>query len=135
MTEPKPIRLRLSRRKGFNLQALSRGMNGLDVVKVTRPGMWGNLFLVHPDQRPGRKWNVGRVGGWSVPTVEDAVACYREMLTLPGETADALRAALPTLRGKNLACWCALPRSGDPDMCHAVVLLDLANRPACEAIP
>jgi hypothetical protein len=31
-------------------------------------------------------------------------------------------AALPTLRGKNLACWCALDKP-----CHADVLLEIAN--------
>jgi hypothetical protein len=36
--------------------------------------------------------------------------------------------ALATLRGKNLACWCAEPEPGQPDMCHAAVLLELANR-------
>ena len=36
---------------------------------------------------------------------------------------------LPTLRGKNLACWCK------PDApCHADVLLELANRPVCEEV-
>lgn len=30
---------------------------------------------------------------------------------------------LPELRGKNLACWCALDRP-----CHADILLELANR-------
>lgn len=32
-------------------------------------------------------------------------------------------AALPALRGKNLACWCPLDRP-----CHADVLLEIANR-------
>jgi hypothetical protein len=32
--------------------------------------------------------------------------------------------ALPTLRGKNLACWCPLPEPGKPDVCHAAVLLE-----------
>ncbi len=36
-------------------------------------------------------------------------------------------AALPTLRGKNLACWCPLPGVGEQDDCHAAVLLELAN--------
>ena len=57
-----------------------------------------------------------------VRTVEDAVACYREMLASDGETAEALRARLPELRGKNLACWC---REGSP--CHVDTLLTLAN--------
>jgi len=33
---------------------------------------------------------------------------------------------LPELRGKNLACWCPLDKP-----CHADVLLELANAPAC----
>ena len=36
-------------------------------------------------------------------------------------------AALPTLRGKNLACWCPLAKPGQPDNCHAALLLQLAN--------
>jgi hypothetical protein len=35
--------------------------------------------------------------------------------------------ALPLPRGKNLACWCALPEHGGPDICHAALLLELAN--------
>ena len=31
------------------------------------------------------------------------------------------------LRGKTLMCWCALPKPGEPDVCHAAVLLELAN--------
>jgi hypothetical protein len=36
-------------------------------------------------------------------------------------------AALPALRGENLACWCRLPRPGQPDNCHAALLLELAG--------
>ena len=35
---------------------------------------------------------------------------------------------LPSLRGRNLACWCAVPKKGEPDNCHAALLLQLANR-------
>ncbi len=31
------------------------------------------------------------------------------------------------LKGKNLACWCELPKDGEEDQCHAAVLLALAN--------
>jgi hypothetical protein len=31
------------------------------------------------------------------------------------------------LAGKSLACWCPLPAEGEPDICHAAVLLDIAN--------
>lgn len=54
-------------------------------------------------------------------TVEDAVEWYRWLV---GES-PSIRAALPGLRGKDLACWCAL---GKP--CHADVLLELANKGA-----
>lgn len=121
------VRLQLSRRNGFNLQALSMATNGLPAVSVARPGMWGNPFIVDPDYPANyafaARWLRGRI---AVPTIEDAVACYRDMLTA-GKNAAALRAALPQLRGKNLACWC---KPGAP--CHADVLLDLANRPSCE---
>ncbi|HEX5568070.1 MAG TPA: DUF4326 domain-containing protein, partial [Streptomyces sp.] len=34
------------------------------------------------------------------------------------------------LRGRDLMCWCPLPAPGEPDHCHAAVLLELANAPA-----
>ena len=37
-----PVRMRLSRAKGFNLQAASRAINGLPAVNCARPGKWGN---------------------------------------------------------------------------------------------
>ena len=40
----------------------------------------------------------------------------------------AVLEALPSLRGKNLACWCPLPERGEPDSCHAALLLELVNR-------
>ena len=45
------------------------------------------------------------------------IARYREWIA----TQSDLLAALPELRGKDLACWCA------PDACHGDVLLKLAN--------
>ena len=38
-----------------------------------------------------------------------------------------VRSWLADLAGKNLACWCPLPEPGQPDWCHAAVLLRLAN--------
>ena len=77
----------------------------------------------------------------------DAVALFREWLTSPTWTADCqqkypplltqhlcsrravLLAALPKLRGKNLACWCPLPPDGGEDVCHGAMLIELAHRP------
>lgn len=100
-----PVRLQLSRRKGFDLQALSRATNGLEAVAVVRPHRWGNPFVV------------GRDGD-----ANECVRLYREFCI--GEVNGRFR-GLDKLRGKNLACFCK-----PTDVCHADTLLALAaNRP------
>lgn len=74
-------------------------------------------------------------GGWWFSTereaAEKAVEMYRFRLTT-----DIASCRLPIadqlaeLRGKNLACWCALDQP-----CHADVLLELANAPENETPP
>ncbi|PZU95592.1 MAG: hypothetical protein DI527_00860 [Chelatococcus sp.] len=134
-----PVRLQLSRRKGFDLQALSRATNGLPAIKVTRPGAWGNPYVVWRD---GPAWMVSAVPchwgpfrTFEVATAE-AVCLFRDDLMRPGHHHHRLNQPVPTaadiiksLRGMNLACWC---KPGAP--CHADVLLELANRPICEAV-
>jgi hypothetical protein len=75
-----PVRLRLSRRKGFDLQALSRATNGLPAVNVARPSRFGNPFM------------------------EGAVELFRGYAR--SIRADFPH-AFDTLAGRNLACWCA----------------------------
>jgi hypothetical protein len=94
------VRLRLSRQKGFDLQKLSLAVNGRPAVNVARPSRWGNSF---------------RIAEWGR---EDAVAHFAKNL----KDAGASHVDFSFLRGKNLACWCAV---GGP--CHADVLLELAN--------
>ena len=122
----RPVRLRLSRARGFDLQALSIATNGLSAVKVTRPGAWGNPFTVTDLKPAGTELNNGYI---AVPTVADAVACFEEMMSVegePGRRSYELRARLHELSGRNLACWCHLPGEGEHDCCHAAVLLRLA---------
>jgi hypothetical protein len=64
---------------------------------------WGNPFSVRRNATREER--------------EEAIAKYREYLLANQE----LMAALPELRGKDLACWCA------PEPCHGDVLLELAN--------
>lgn len=112
----RPIRLQLSRGRGFDLQSISRNFNGLDAVNVTRAGRWGNPFVVTDKIEPGK----GAGGMYiAVPTVEDAVECFRLML---GEKPEFVVEIREHLRGKNLACWC---KPGGK--CHADVLLEIAN--------
>lgn len=100
-----PIRLRLSRKRGFRLQEHSRAINGLDAVKVTRPGMWGNYPAI-------------RVGA---PKGEAAAEAFRRWVDEEAPLAWKERAAID-LRGKNLACFCKLNCA-----CHGDLLLALAN--------
>ncbi|MER8540302.1 DUF4326 domain-containing protein [Mesorhizobium sp. M1334] len=116
----KPVRLRLSRSKGFDLQAHSRSFNGLDAVNVARPSVFGNPFKV--SARHDR--------AYAVQLFSQFMCCWTVMLPDPSpQEQDAARLSifrrLDTLTGRNLACWCAL--DGKP--CHADVLLNIANDP------
>ncbi len=121
------MRLRLSRKLGFDLQEWSRRVNGLEAVDVARPGRFGNPFTAAGC----------RDAGWRGSNEAIAVRCveaFRAWVGTPywrenwdGPDSERARArclaGLPGLRGKNLACWCAI---GAP--CHADVLIELANR-------
>ena len=113
-----PVRLRLSRAKGFSLQALSLATNGLPAVNVARPSKWGNPFNWKdcPASIGQARWAKGVV-----------VDLFRRRIAEMQANGDDCGAA--ELRGKNLGCWCGLD-----DPCHADVLLELANRPICEGI-
>lgn len=103
-----PIRVQLSRKKGWRMPP--------NTVKVDRTTMWGN------------RWKVGvhsNTLGRPVATVEEAVDLYRRLQWVEPHHIAWVR---ERLRGKNLACWCPLPRDGEPDICHAAVLLEIANR-------
>ena len=80
-------------------------------MSVARPGKWGNPFVVLP-------------GG----TVRAAVELFRKNAEREFHENKLYRDELEKLRGKNLACWCPLPKDGEPDMCHAGALLEMANR-------
>lgn len=106
-----PKRIRLSRRKGWRLPE--------GTINVSRPGPWGNAFVVGKDG--------------------DAETCvYLHKMLLAGlfnitAKADqetqrrAYRHAskhIPDLEGHDLACWCKLDA-----WCHGDTLLALANGP------
>jgi hypothetical protein len=100
----RPQRVQLKRLKGWRMPE--------NTVKVTRPGPWGNPFVI---------------GDEGIPDAAEAVRRYREWWKLlprmqPGMRLWVLNHRLPELRGKNLACWC---KPGEP--CHADVLLEIAN--------
>ena len=113
-----PERFQLSRRKDWRLPP--------NTVGVARPGRFGNPFTIP----------LAIESGYAKPSAARlfVVECFSEWLLATqrgrdwwqGPESDARRKSiidgLPSLRGKNLACWCAL---GTP--CHAEALLRLAN--------
>jgi len=105
----KPVRIQRKRTKGFDLQAASRAVNGLDCVYVGRPTKYGN-----PHAHDGS-------------TESRMVAAQKFYDDFDdNQQSEKIKAAIKDikkeLRGKNLACWCPL----DED-CHADVLLEIAN--------
>ena len=124
----KPKRIQRKRTKGWKMPP--------NTVCVTRPGKFGNPFLIGGWYLLGKKGG-GMVylqdfGPWlpegerrpagpgyiHIETPEQAVETFREMrLRFPLNDVDK-----EVLCGKDLACWCKLS-----DPCHADVLLEIAN--------
>ena len=105
-------------------------------MSVARPTRWGNPFTVGDWGREiaVRLYRDMLSGGWSPTWVADlpdaearfvytTMADWRKRLGT-GCAEDLARA---DLRGLDLACWCPLPAPGEPDVCHAAVLLEIAN--------
>ena len=126
-----PERIQRKRTRGWRMPE--------GAVYVGRPGVFGNPFggSHYVDSRSGEEVEAG-----AQRAVQESVRAYREFLlsgieNRPAHTGhlwgavDAaagyrirykMLAALPRLRGKDLACWCPV---GQP--CHADVLLEIAN--------
>lgn len=95
-----PCRIQLARKKGWRLPK--------NTVVVSRPSLWGNPYAVGKE-----------IDGILTMSNEHAVQRFRE------EAESNLMFLIKVrseLRGKNLACWCKLD-----DVCHADVLLEIAN--------
>lgn len=99
-----PVRIQLRRVKGWRMPE--------NTVKVSRPGPFGNPFVVTEDR--GQSEAVSAFRSWLSVDGCDAGMPERKRRILDG---------LDELRGKNLACWCPLDAP-----CHADVLLELANK-------
>lgn len=98
-----PIRIQSKRTKGWKMPP--------NTVSVTRPGKWGNPYKIGArDPRTGGVFDAA-----------SAVERFRNSLVL-GRLAVSEETIKRELRGKNLACFCALDQP-----CHADVLLEIAN--------
>lgn len=95
-----PRRIQRRRTRGWKLP--------LNAKCVTRPGRFGNHYVVINGNRGS------------------ASELYLHWLLSPAGA--AIRAAARAeLRGRDLACFCPLPKAGEVDLCHAVHLLAVAN--------
>ena len=125
-----PRRIQRQRLPGWRLAEATTNPNG--AVIVSRPSRFGNPFTIADaieaemgDPRRAcaanyAEWlRVGTEGGW-----------YQETYRIGRQVFDRRRvlADLHLLRGKDLACTCPLPEPGEPDHCHAAVLLQIANQ-------
>ncbi|MFF8590013.1 DUF4326 domain-containing protein [Streptomyces sp. NPDC015220] len=101
-------------------------------VYVGRGTRWGNPYKV---TKCGPTHSVidSRTGGVIYGSRDEAdarrvaVDWYRAWFaSKPGLYAAVRR----QFAGRDLMCWCPLPEPGDPDHCHAAVLLAAANSPS-----
>ena len=119
-----PQRIQLSRAKGWKMPP--------NTVSIARPGRWGNLYRVdvfglqlalalYRNTLEGC-WSPALVAGLSDELAHEAYRLHCEMRV-------RLRCNPPSLlRGRNVACWCSLPKPGEPDLCHGAPLLEIANK-------
>jgi hypothetical protein len=113
------MRIQLRRTKGWRRPA--------DSLKVDRTTIFGNPFTLDKYEpakavEMHRAWLTGAMSDGDIEKAYPPVVA-RHLIAKRA----AVLAALPTLRGKSLACWCSLPADGQPDLCHAALLLTLAN--------
>jgi hypothetical protein len=105
-------RMQLKRHRGWRLPA--------GAVSVARPTIWGNPF------KPGSTlaYPMSEVFGPVVRDRPHAVAAFACHASIASGYAGMAR---HFLAGKSLACWCPPPEPGQPDVCHAAILLAIAN--------
>jgi hypothetical protein len=109
----KPIRIQRRRVKGWRMPP--------NTVYVGRPSRWGNPWRVGQIACSCRSTGECSHNIFRCSDAQTAVDCFRDWSKC-WTNPRGLLSRLPELRGKNLACFCALDQP-----CHADVLLELAN--------
>ena len=109
----KPKRVQRKRTLGWRMPA--------NTVYVGRPTKWGNPWEVGLVSCGCRSAGECSHNSFRCETAAEAVAMYRQWVLDGKKTKQDARVEL---RGKNLACFCALDKP-----CHADVLLEIANAP------
>ncbi|MFI1395252.1 DUF4326 domain-containing protein [Streptomyces sp. NPDC020681] len=131
-----PARIQRSHTKGWRAPA--------GAVYVGRGTRWGNPFIVGQtyawltstemsspvptSRKPAEHGNGLRVE--KCRDRETATTWFRAWM---GFVVDLKPQARAVLAGRDLMCWCPLPPEGEPDHCHAAVLLEIAGQSAAKA--
>lgn len=112
----KPIRIQRKRTKGYDMQADSRAINGLECVYVGRGTPYGNPFKV------GDTVIVKSEAGEDYVEVTNEIAVLLFRHRMKNIVEQLGRSAFNALVGRNVACFCSLD-----EPCHGDVLLEVAN--------
>ena len=128
-----PVRIQLSRAEGFRLA--EQAPDGRPIVNVARPSKWGNPYVVGDAHGfPSTPFEVtfDRTGGLigRLASKERALLLAATLfrVELDWLVSSGHYPNPDELRGKHLACWCALPNLIEPcPPCHATHLLAVAN--------
>lgn len=119
----RPRRIRRERTSGWSVG---------DALIVDRTSRWGNPFRVQDaieaEFSNPRRACVTNYRAWleGSPEYPDTFVVGKRKLVLDRRL---VQRVLPQMRNVDLACPCPLPAEGEPDWCHAAVLLEIANKP------
>lgn len=111
-----PFRLQRRRTRGWR----QTSPNGLPIVNVSRPSIWGSPF---PATLEGIEAYGLLVSGIVLPQMHELgdVSAWQKRFQPYGHPTEWARS---TLRGRNLACWCALCADHQRGRSHGVVCSD-----------
>lgn len=102
----RPVRIQRKRTKGWKMPD--------NTVYVGRGSKWGNPWFLEGNLVKYKDPKNGATFLEGTGNVQTIIGLYKDRVSIKG--------LLDDLRGKNLACWCALDQP-----CHADVLLEIAN--------
>lgn len=129
-----PQRIQRKRTRGWKIPP--------NTISVTRPGKYGNIFEIGkqvprefermycyptfascPDYLDNLDYLRYGIRGHEIEDAEAATRLFRQYMEWGRRHApDVQKEFLAPLRGKNLACWCAIDKP-----CHGHVLIEYAN--------
>lgn len=118
-----PARIQRKRTPGWRLPT--------GAIIVDRTSRLGNPFRIEDAEEANYSNPRSAVVSHHRAWLKDTEGAYGDICKAGAKTFDRriVLASLGAMRGHDLACTCAPPAQGEPDLCHAVTLIELANAP------